>query len=142
MRNARRRSRSHPSRRPRLGVDTSVGPRLAQLRQRFAKFRREHPPQTRIPDTLRGAALAAVRHGVTPAEIRRACGLTSKQLELWQQSRAKISTDTEPAAPRARVFDVVDEIPGHDDRVGEAAADQQLELRVGGWLICVRPLGR
>lgn len=97
---------------------------IENLERRFAKFRREHPARARIPDTLRGAVLAAMRQGVTPSQLRRHCGVSPQQIERWQRRRPTSS------AMDARVFTVTDDVEGPD------AA--QIELRIDGWSIYIR----
>lgn len=129
-----RRRRSTPATGVVLGID--------QLERRFAKFRREHPPQTRIPVALRGAVLAAMRQGVTPAQLRRSCGLSSSQLQYWQQDRGAIQTETELAMQAPRILSVVDDVPPPDRDPAGGGAEQQIELRLNGWSICVRRVDR
>ena len=138
MRSPPRPSSVPRSRRQRANADASAGLSIEQLERRFAKFRRDHPPQTRIPDTLRGAVLAAMRHGVTPSQLRRCCGLSSTQLEQWQQGRGKTPANADLAARVPRVFSVVGDSPAQDRGPAQAEAEDQLELRLGGWSICVR----
>ena len=134
----RRRARSRASSRGSAGLS------IEQLERRFAKFRREHPPQTRIPDTLRGAVLASMGQGVTAAQLRRCCGLSSTQLEQWQESRGEIQADadSELAAQDARVFSVVDDVPARGREPANGDGEHQLELRLDGWSVCVRRVDR
>lgn len=134
MRSPTRSSSAPRSRRrcPSPSAGTTAELSLDELKRRFAKFHREHPPQTRIPDTLRGAVLAAMRQGVTPSQLRHHCGLSSKQLEQWKRSRRKLPVEADLAAPVPRVFSVVD-----DDCEGAPTQDE-LELRLGGWSVSVR----
>ena len=53
---------------------------MERLDRRFARFRRDNPPRTRIPDALRREALAVIELGVSPSRLQRACGITSDQL--------------------------------------------------------------
>lgn len=123
-----------------MAGDAGPSPRVERLRRDFARFRRTHPLRTRIPDSLRCAALAAVQDGTTESEVRRACGVTSDQLAQWGKH-------PQARAPRgglhrveSRVFPVV------DDRTelmhGRETESQELELRLGGWAISVRQLQR
>ena len=133
-------------RRPRAGASAELS--IERLERRFAKFRREHRTHTRIPDTLRGAVLASMRQGVTPAQLRRGCGLSSKQLEQWQKRHGEVSAVTDLAAQEAqdaRVFSVVDDVPARDRELTDGDGEHQLELRLDGWSICIRrvdPEGR
>ena len=121
---------------PRAGVTADLS--IEQLERRFADFRRKHPPQTRIPDNLRGAVLAAMRQGVRPAQLRRCCGLSSTQLEQWQKSHGEIPAHAALAAQDARVFSVVGAVPTRDTEPADPTLEQKLELRLDGWSICVR----
>lgn len=125
------------SRRPNAKSDAA----LQRLEKQFAKFRREHPPQTRIPDTLRRGVLAAMRQGVTTADLRRYCGLSSTQLTQWQQGHTGASEDVASASRPARVFSVVNENREPGDEPAVEHRDRQLELRLDGWSICIRRLG-
>lgn len=120
------------------GAGASAELSIEQLEGRFAKFRRKHPPQTRIPETLRGAVLAAMRQGVRPAQLRRCCGLSSTQLEQWQKSHTEIPAQPDLAAQDARVFSVVGDMPTRGAQAADANREQQIELRLDGWSICVR----
>lgn len=108
------------------------------LRQRFAAFRRRHPSRTRIPDSLRDLALATIEGGTSTAEVRRACGVTSDQLAQWrmrqnQREQARVGDGVE--APL--VFPVVDGA-GSLGMGPATEVMQDLELRLGGWSICIR----
>ena len=140
MRSPPRPSSDLRARRQHPRVDARAELSIEQLERRFAKFRREHPPQTRIPDTLRGVVLGAMRQGVTPAQLRRCCGLSSKQLEQWQRSRNEIPADADAdlAAQDARVFSVVRDVPAQSGEPADVDSKHQLELRLDGWSICVR----
>lgn len=122
--------------------DAAPDARVEGLRQRFARFRRTHKPRTRYPQALRMAVLAALRSGVTEAELRRACGLSAAQLAAW---RRRAELETQPRAmvvPPARVFSVVDEIPesGLDGAIQPAPEGEDMELRIGGWAVHIRRL--
>ena len=119
--------------------DLNVQRRVEQLRRSFAKFRREHRARTRIPDSLRDAAVAAVKSGATELEVRRACNISWGQLTQWQQNHKIRARTYEVVKPKPRVFPIVDEVP----RMNVAPAvtgcvKQNLELRVGGWSVCIR----
>jgi hypothetical protein len=45
----------------------SASRNLEQLRRRFAEFRRQHPPATRIPDGLRNPMLGNLRNSMALA---------------------------------------------------------------------------
>ena len=119
------------------------GDGLKALSQRFDKFRREHRMQARIPNVLRKATFAALRGGVTPAQVRRTCGVTTKQLDDWRQNFQEVSKSARVREVQpARVFSVVDgDAPTQGcDNVGPRPA-QALELRLGEWEISVRQMG-
>ncbi len=124
--------------RRRATVKTSTVPIVARLERRFAKFYGEHPPQTRVPDSLRGAVLVAMRQGVTAADLRRSCGLGSNQIEYWQKSIGEIPAHTDPAAQDARVFSVVGDIPALDIEPPDHKREKRLELCLDGWSISIR----
>ena len=120
------------------GSDAGRSPRVECLRRIFARFRGEHPSRTRIPDSLRNAALAALRSGTSELEVRRACGVTSDQVAQWrkrQEARAQ-TRDLEGQEPR--VFPVVDDMAGIGLTDAGDRVQQGLELRVGGWAISIR----
>ena len=112
------------------------------LSRRFAEFHRRHPRRTRVPDELRRDTLAALRQGVTRTQLRRACGVSSKQLAQWQKSHGKIPKNAARATPDARVFSVVGDGPAQRAESLSSEQDQLLELRLDGWSISVRRVGR
>lgn len=111
---------------------------LEQLERRFARFRREHPRQTRIPNTLRRAALAAIRLGVTRTQLRHACGVSSDQVKHWQRNGGHAVAGREPNIQDARVFSVLEDVPSRESESRGPDEDQHLELRLGGWSISIR----
>ncbi len=113
--------------------------RLEHLRRSFAKFRRVHRPRTRIPQELRDEALGALRCGASEPDVRRACRITLEQLQWWQRCGAR---PCDPEEHTALVFPVVDEVSGVAIERTEDHAAQELELRIGGWAICIRQLER
>lgn len=119
-----------------------AGPRrVEQLRRSFVRFRREHPSGTRIPDSLRKAALTAIDSGASEAEVRRACSVTSDQLGQWrncQQRRGGSGGQQLPVVdPDPRIFAVVDD-EGLVGVGGGPENPRDLEVRLGGWSICIR----
>lgn len=118
--------------------------RLDHLRRTFEKFRRAHRPRTRIPRELREEALEALRRGVSELDVRRACRVTPEQLEWWRRRRSGARTIAELDERAVRIFPVVDEEQeaGASEVNARAAgqAAQHLELRIGGWAICIRPV--
>ena len=115
---------------------------VERLSRRFMRFRRDHPPQSRIPEALRAAVLAAMRQGVAQSRLRRTCGLGSGQIDRWKQGIARKPTPAKRGRPRARVFEVSSETPAACATTDAVHPDQQLELRVGPWSICVRQVSR
>ena len=110
---------------------------LADLADRFARFRREHPRGTKVPEELRAAALAALRKGVAPGELYRACGLSWSQVVAWKANgRVASAKPRRAVVPDVRVFSVVDEQPV--DRPVAVSAGHELELRLGSWSVRVR----
>ena len=115
---------------------------IEKLERRFTEFHRDHPPQTRIPAPLRAAVLSAMRHGVTPGQLRRYCGLSSTQLEQWQQSGGEVPVGSVLEAQAPRVFSVVGDDPAQGPETTDSDAEQQLELRLDGWSISIRRVNR
>jgi hypothetical protein len=125
----------NPRDRPNVSVD--------QLSRRFAKFRREHPAYTRIPDSFRAAVLAVMKRGVTRTKLCRTCGLSSRQLDHWQKSQHGESSPGDLDAARGvQILSVVDDEPTVFADAKDGHREQPLELRLGGWSICVRAVGR
>lgn len=144
----RAQSQSSPVRSRRRGrppIPRSSG--LAELAERFARFREEHPKGTRVPADLRAAALAAVRGGATGGELHRACGVAWSQIVAWKVVRRTAPAKRRlTAAEDVRVFSVVDELPVRQLEP-TTSAGPELELRLGLWSISVRlvdprPAGR
>ncbi len=133
---------SNPSSRRSPNGGVNAAPSIKQLERRFAKFRRDHPSQTRVPGSLRAAVLAAVRQGMTPAQLRRFCGLSPNQLEYWQKNEIESQTSVEVAVQAPQIFSVVEEEPMPTAEPAELTQEQQLELRLNGWSICIRRADR
>ena len=124
------------------GRAPSIARRVEHLRRSFAKFRKAHRRRTRIPQELRDEALGALRSGAPELEVRRACRITAEQLERWRQRERCSARNRSVEEQAVRVFPVVDdESCVAVERIGDHAA-QALELRIGGWCICVRPVER
>lgn len=116
---------------------------LAELQRRFAAFREGHPSGTRIPDALRGLALAAIDSGTSEAEVRRVSGVTSDQVAQWRMGRAQKRRAFDPGhegvldgSVAPLVFPVVDS--GGLGMGQTSGVSGDLELRLGGWSICIR----
>lgn len=129
----------HPRQRRRSPVMDSAAV-LADVEDRFARFRAEHPRGARVPSELRAAALAALRAGVSAGALYRACGISWSQLETWksgQQSPVRSRSRAGRAAPAdMRVFSVVDTDP--TERADATSPGQDLEVRLGRWSLRVR----
>ena len=117
---------------------TSAAQRLQNLRRRFWSFRRSYSPGTRIPPTLRDAALLALRNGIPEAEVRQACGITSTQLRQWQRAQGPKGQKSESDGQMVRVFPVVEEEIEIPTERSTVQASQSLSLSIGGWDIFIR----
>jgi hypothetical protein len=121
-----------------VAEDAGSSPRIERLRKDFAKFRRTHPLRTRIPDSLRRAALSALQRGSSESEVRRACGVTSDQLSQWGKHQQVCAPHPSLETAAARVFPVVDSIAGLSP---SSEPDQQgMELRIGTWAVYIKQL--
>ena len=141
MGDADRGPRARRQGKPRPKPDDSV---LAEVRKRFKEFRGQHKRFTRIPDTLREAALEALDRGIAPAALRRRCGVTADQLVQWEKERQQARDGGESLVdttetPRTECFRVVDCEEANDDAT-TTAAPERLELRIGPWAITIRGL--
>jgi transposase-like protein len=117
----------------------SPDPRVESLRQRFARFRRDHRPGTRYPPELRAAVLAALRSGAVESVLRRACGVSSVQLAAWRRGEVAAGQSSALARPPARVFSVVDEPqPAMSLACASHPVGEDVELRIGGWSVRLR----
>ena len=120
----------------------SVEIEMERLRRRFELFRGGHEPGTRIPDGLRAAALAALDHGASEGDLRRACQATSVQLRQWRTQQRRRATEAGASAePAARVFDVVDDQAALESTPKGKLSSPELELRLGGWAVRISQLG-
>ncbi len=119
--------------RPGQRRSASTNPALEKVKRQFAEFHRTHPPNTRVPDVLRQAALAAVRQGVTRTQLRRSCGVSSSQLGQWQR-RVEVMGRPDFDVRDARVFSVVEDA----NEPATSNSHDELELRLDGWSIRVR----
>ena len=134
---------SKSSRRRRRGGlrgSKSANPVLEELEGRFARFRAENPPRTRVPADLRASAVAALSRGVTSGDLFRRCGVSWSQLKAWKSESKSVRPKTrarDPSPDEVRVFSVVDE----EAVVAHAApvpAEPALELRLGRWSVRVQ----
>ncbi|MDH5671953.1 MAG: hypothetical protein OEZ06_07360 [Myxococcales bacterium] len=120
------------------------------LLRRFQHFRQQSTTGTQVPQTLRRAVLDAVDRGVSMQALRRELGVTSKQVQSWRQRDSAAAKAVAPAAgrlPSPRVFEVADPPLSAEPAVAHeggssAAASEALELRLGGWSLVIRPIGR
>lgn len=123
------------------GRGANVAIEMERLRQRFELFRRGHERGTRIPDELRGAALAAQDCGAAAGQLHRACQVSSDQLRQWRAQLRRGGAAGAGGEPSARVFDVVDDQGAlQSASIGERSSPE-LELRVGGWAVRIGQLG-
>ena len=121
------------------GIRESSGSlRVGGLRRSFAKFRRENEPRTRIPPSLRTAALCALQSGIPEFDVRRACGVTSEQLVQWRKRAKDCTQKRGPEELAARVFPVVADMAGNGMPHAGEHVEQELELRIGGWAVSIR----
>ncbi len=111
---------------------------LKQLERRFARFRRDHPPRTRIPDALRRDALAVLRLGATPSQLRRLCGVTPDQLRYWLGKQDTALAPFTPIVSEAQIFSVVGDLSTEVPEAGHCDGGRDLEIRLGEWSISVR----
>lgn len=114
--------------------------RTEELRRGFAKFRRTRKPGARIPNALREAVLAALESGEAEGEVRRVCGVTSTQLAQWGHRKRSSAKQGSLGDHKARVFSVVDEMPEMKVERRSGGSEATVELRLGGWEICLRQL--
>jgi transposase-like protein len=134
-----RRRGSASSRLKVMGAEASSA--LAALEGRFAQFREQHAPGTRVPEELRAAVFSALSEGVPVSALRRKCGLASSQIEGWKASHDGGSVRGRRETAKVRAFSVVDdEVAGR--ATPEAVPEQALELRVGPWAVSVRLAGQ
>ena len=116
------------------------------LLRRFQHFRQQSTTGTHVPQTLRRAVLDAVDRGVSMQALRRELGVTSKQVQNWRR-RDSATAKAAGRPPIPRVFEVTDapssaEPAAAHEGGDSAAASEALELRLGGWSLVIRPIGR
>ena len=138
MANKRQRNRAGQDNKRAGASATRAEQRVQNLRRRFWSFRRSHSPGTRIPQTLRDAALLALRNGIPEAEVRQACGITSTQLRQWQRTQGPKAQYSESEGQMVRVFPVVEEELEMPTEPSSVQASQSLSLSIGGWDIFIR----
>lgn len=111
---------------------------IEDLGRRFAAFRRNHRRFTRVPPELRSAFIAALKQGVSPGPLGRACGVSSSQLELWRSAPEPGAVRPPGADQPARVFSVIDDCASRPNGAVGATEGDELELRIGPWAVRVR----
>ena len=116
------------------------------LLRRFQLFRQQSTTGTQVPQTLRRAVLEAVDQGVSMQALRRELGVTSKQVQNWRR-RDSATAKAAGRPPIPRVVEVTDapssaEPAAAHEGGDSAAAREALELRLGGWSLVIRPIGR
>lgn len=118
--------------------ETKARQSVHNLRRRFWSFRRSHSSGTRIPQTLRDAAVLAVRNGIPEADVRHACGITTTQLRKWQQPEGPNAPKSEAEGQMVRVFPVVEEGIEMPPEPSPVQASESLSLSISGWKIFIR----
>jgi hypothetical protein len=112
--------------------------RLENLQRIFAKYRGEHRSRARIAQSLRDAALEAIRSGIPENSVRRACRISRKQLGFWRRGQRVSEQGLGLAEKKARIFPVVDDSRETCDEGAVQCAASDLHLRVGRWEISIR----
>lgn len=118
--------------------DPSATKREEHLRRSFEKFRREHRPRTPIPQTLRDETLAALRDGMEELTVRRACGISPEQLYWWRKAHHSTEQGSERGRHKAQVLTVVDDVSAIAVQRDSGHQAQNLELRIGRWVVCIQ----
>ncbi len=121
----------------RRGEDTTTTALVEDLSRRFATFRRESPRHARVPRELRAAVVAAIGHGVPPARLRAACGVSTSQLDRWRTASTS-GASFGGELQRARVFSVTGDPSPRPVDAGGWPPHDGLELRLGPWSVSVR----
>ncbi len=117
---------------------------LAELGERFARFRSEHRRGARYPGELREAALRLLGE-FAPDALYRTCGISFRQVMTWKAARRLAPAKAPPAEPaKVRAFSVVDGEPALrlEPELTARGAEPEFELRVGPWSVTVRIAGR
>lgn len=119
-------------------------PTVADLAQRYDRFRAENPKGTRIPEELRSAAVEALARGAVPSQVERACRISSDQVKAWRRAKGRDRAKARPAPIDAvpRIFSVVDEPSGLPREPVPSTPGNELEFRLGPWSVSVRLAGR
>ncbi len=93
--------------------------------------------RTRIPNSLRTAAVSAVEQGADRLEVQKACGVSSVQFSSWEREQEKFSSEDVSSRKNrsvARVFAVHSE----PEVQGGGSEEPPLEFVVNGWSITLR----
>lgn len=114
--------------------------RLENLRRIFAKYRREHRSRARIAQSLREAALEAIRSGIPEQSVRRACRISREQLGYWRRGQRESEHGLDFPEKKARIFPVVDDSCEPCEEGVKRSAVCDLNLRVGRWEISIRQI--
>lgn len=116
---------------------------LEQLSLKFASFRRKHKPRMRIAEELREAVFETIGKGVPDKLVQEACRISSEQLNRWREIQRLRGRGKAVKKAKPRVFKVV------DTRVEKRAPNSQeekpsapVQIRIGGWEICLRQIER
>jgi hypothetical protein len=119
--------------------DESRERRLFELGKKYATFRQENRPRTRIPDYLRDSALEEIQRGTPESEVIKACKVSHELLDRWREVKCGHPRRVKAKKPKARVFPVIDEkASGIESPVIGAEESSTLQLRIGGWAITIR----
>lgn len=104
---------------------------LRDLEAQFIAFHKAHAPGTRIPGDLRRAVVGAIDSGLRPAQVRKACRLSSGQLLDWRRALAAaptVLTVTDDGVPPA---------PGEESSPHSAdpRSSFNFQFQVEGWVV-------
>ena len=106
---------------------------LEHLSERFARFRRNHPRGSHIPESLQIEVAQAVSEGVSPTVVCRACGVSWVQVHRWQERHEPRGRGNLGPVAAPRVLSVVP-----SDRPGTGEAELEFSLTVGAWQMRIR----
>ena len=136
---------THPPYKPKNQADNQIiNSKLNTLEKKFDEFHQTHPPQTKIPDSLRRAVLTALQNGIAEQEIRQACGITSSQIRQWQKSCGKSKAIEANKLQKPRILEVHDDTQIQNAKPDEIAPAQThpMEIRLGGWSISISQINQ
>ena len=123
-------------RQPRRALPAAHAERLRQLAAAVDAYRDGHP-RRRLSRGLRAQVVAAIDAGAPVGAVREACKVSASQITRWRQVAARSGADAAPSSTAVtaspRVLSVVDADPRET-----AQLDSEIELRIGGWHVCLR----